>query len=114
MTETCIFCKIIKKDLPAIIVFENEEFIVFHDKNPISELHLLLVTKKHIESLQSISINDSEWLGRMIALIPEIIIQNGCKNGFRVISNAGTNSGQEIPHLHFHIIGGNSLHKKIL
>lgn len=115
MTEaSCIFCKIIKKDLPATIVFENEEFIAFYDRNPIAKIHLLLVTRKHIESLQNISANDCEWLGRMLVIIPKIAIANGCKDGFRIVSNAGTNSGQEVPHLHFHILGGGDLHRKIL
>ncbi|AGF48047.1 cell-cycle regulation hit-like protein [Candidatus Kinetoplastibacterium oncopeltii TCC290E] len=114
MNDDCIFCKIIKKDLPAKIVFEDKEFIVFCDKNPIAKLHLLLVTRTHIESLQNISNNDSEWLGRMISIIPKLAIDNGCKDGFRIVSNAGINSGQEVPHLHFHILGGRDLHRKML
>ncbi|AGF48741.1 cell-cycle regulation hit-like protein [Candidatus Kinetoplastibacterium galatii TCC219] len=100
--------------MPAKIVFEDKEFIVFHDKNPIAKLHLLLVTRKHIESLRNISTNDSEWLGRMMAIIPKIAIDNGYIDGFRIISNSGTNAGQEVPHLHFHILGGNRLYREML
>ncbi|AGF46577.1 Hit-like protein involved in cell-cycle regulation [Candidatus Kinetoplastibacterium desouzaii TCC079E] len=101
----CIFCKIANKLLPADIVFENELFIAFHDLKPLAPVHILLIPKKHVASLQDVTMDDEYWLGKMLLLAPKIATQNDCKDGFRVVSNAGISSGQEVFHLHFHILG---------
>ncbi len=110
MSENCLFCRIVKKEIPADVVFEDHEFVVFKDINPAAPIHLLLVPKHHVVSLQDIGPSDSEWLGRMMALVPKIALENGCApgqdGGFRLVANSGAHGGQEVGHLHFHIMGG--------
>ncbi|AFZ83042.1 histidine triad nucleotide-binding protein [Candidatus Kinetoplastidibacterium crithidiae] len=108
--KNCIFCKIVEKKLPANIIFEDDYFLAFHDIKPAAPVHLLLIPKKHIESINHTDKNDEIWLGKMLLLIPKIAFDNGCKpgidGGFRIINNCGAAVGQEVLHLHFHILGG--------
>ena len=110
MSSQCIFCQIIQGAIPSRKVFENDEFLAFHDINPAAPVHLLLVPKRHIASLQDVTAGDADWLGRMIALAPQLARDNGCRpgpqGGFRLTVNAGADGGQEVAHLHFHIMGG--------
>lgn len=110
MSHDCLFCKIAKGDIPARKAYEDDEFLAFHDINPAAPVHLLLIPKRHVESMQDIGPADAEWLGRMMALVPKIADDNGCRpgpeGGFRLLANTGIDGGQEIAHLHFHIIGG--------
>jgi len=110
MSDHCVFCKIIQGDIPSRKVFENDEFLAFHDINPAAPVHLLLVSKRHIVSLQDVVDDDADWLGRMMALAPRLARDNGCRpgpqGGFRLVVNVGADGGQEIAHLHFHIMGG--------
>lgn len=110
MSDSCIFCKIIKGDIPSQKVYEDDEFVVFHDINPAAPVHLLLVPRQHIVSLQHVTAADYEWLGRMMALVPKIAAENGCtpghEGGFRIVANSGAHGGQEVDHLHIHIMGG--------
>lgn len=110
MSENCIFCKIAKKEIPSKKVYEDEDFYVFHDINPAAPVHLLLIPKRHIVSLQDTGPDDAQWLGKMMALVPQLASDNGCRpgpdGGFRVVVNNGVDGGQEVAHLHFHIIGG--------
>ena len=110
MSENNVFAKIIRGEIPAKKVYEDDEFLAFHDIEPAAPIHLLLIPKRHIVSLQDVKPEDAEWLGRMMALIPKIAFENGCKpgpdGGFRVVTNSGRHGGQEVPHLHFHILGG--------
>ncbi|HLS52137.1 MAG TPA: histidine triad nucleotide-binding protein [Burkholderiaceae bacterium] len=110
MSDNCLFCKIVKNEIPSEKVFENDEFLVFHDINPAAPVHLLLIPKHHVSSMADITADDAPWLGRMMALIPQLAFENGCNptpaGGFRVVANTGDEGGQEIDHLHFHIIGG--------
>lgn len=108
--STCLFCKIAAGEIPSKKVFENEEMLVFHDINPAAPVHLLVIPKHHVTSMQDITEADAGWLGRMMAAIPKIAADNGCRpgpdGGFRVVANSGADGGQEVGHLHFHIIGG--------
>lgn len=110
MSENNIFARIIRGEIPARKVYEDDEFLAFHDINPAAPVHLLLIPKRHIVSLQDVKPEDAEWLGRLMALIPRLAQENGCRpgseGGFRVVTNSGADGGQEVPHLHFHIIGG--------
>lgn len=110
MTDNCLFCKIAKGEIPAKKVYEDNEFLVFHDINPAASVHLLLIPKHHVSSMQEIGDSDAPWLGRMMALVPRLAREQGCRpgpdGGFRVVVNTGVDGGQEIDHLHFHIIGG--------
>lgn len=112
--EDCIFCKIIKKEIPSSIVYEDGEIIAFRDINPAAPVHILVIPKKHISSLVEIEEEDEALIGKIYAIINKIAKQEGIdKKGFRVIVNCGEDGGQEVKHLHFHILGGKKLGVKI-
>ncbi len=106
----CLFCKIVAKQIPAKVVYEDEEFFAFHDINPWASVHFLLIPKVHIASMAQIEPAHAPLLGRMLALVPKLALQEGCnpypKGGFRLQANTGVEGGQEVQHLHFHVIGG--------
>lgn len=110
MSDNCIFCKIARGEIPAKKVFEDDEFVAFHDINPAAPVHLLLIPRRHVASLQDIAEGDAGWLGRMTVLASRLAAGNGCNpgpdGGFRLMANSGAEGGQEVPHLHFHILGG--------
>ncbi len=110
MSESCLFCKIVRGEIPSTMVYEDDEFVAFKDIHPAAPIHLLLVPRRHIVSLQDVGPADREWLGRMMALVPQIALDNGCvagpDGGFRLVANSGTHGGQEVDHLHLHIMGG--------
>ncbi len=110
MSEHCLFCKIVRKEIPAKIVHEDDDCVVFHDIHPAAPVHLLMIPKQHILSLQTVNPEDAAWLGRMMTLAPGLALANGCipgpEGGFRLLANSGRDGGQEVDHLHFHIIGG--------
>ncbi|KOF52798.1 MULTISPECIES: histidine triad nucleotide-binding protein [unclassified Achromobacter] len=110
MSENCIFCKIAAGDIPSRKVYEDEDFVAFHDINPAAPVHLLVIPRRHVTSMQDITGEDAPWLGRMMTLAPRLAAENGCTpgpdGGFRIMINSGAEGGQEVPHLHFHIIGG--------
>ena len=112
--ENCIFCKIIKREIPSSIVYEDEEIIAFRDVNPVAPIHILVIPKKHINSLIDLKQEDEKVIGRIYTVINKIANQEGIdKRGFRVVVNCGEDGGQEVKHLHFHIIGGKKLGIKI-
>ncbi len=102
----CLFCRIVRGDIPARKVFEDDQVIAFHDINPARPMHLLVVPKRHIESLQAVTAADEPVLGRMLAVAKQLANENGSPDGFRVIINNGRVGGQEVPHLHAHLVGG--------
>lgn len=110
MSDNCLFCKIAKGEIPTNKVYEDDDFMAFHDINPAAPVHLLLIPKHHIVSMNEIQPDDALWLGRMLTLVPKLALDNGCRpgaeGGFRLLTNTGADGGQEIAHLHFHIIGG--------
>ena len=113
--EDCIFCKIIKKEIPSEIVYEDERVIAFKDVNPAAPIHILVVPKKHIVNLLEVSKEDSDLISYMYQVINTIAIENEfAEKGFRVIVNCGKDSGQEVMHLHFHVLAGKKLGDKIV
>ena len=102
----CLFCRIVRGEIPARKVFEDDLVIAFHDINPARPMHLLVVPKRHLESLQSVTVADEPVLGRMLAVANQLANENGSPDGFRVIINNGRIGGQEVPHLHAHLVGG--------
>jgi histidine triad (HIT) family protein len=106
----CLFCKIAAKKIPSRVVYEDDEFFAFHDINPWAPIHFLVIPKRHIVSLAHIAGEDAGLMGRLMALIPKLAQQEGCnpypEGGFRVVTNTGKEGGQEIHHLHFHVMGG--------
>lgn len=108
MKDDCIFCKIINNEIPSTKVYEDDTIIAFNDINPIAPIHILVVPKVHIESLMELE--DKELLNHIIEVIKSIAKEQKIdKDGFRVVTNIGENAGQEVKHLHFHVIGGKKL-----
>ncbi len=113
--EDCIFCKIIKGEIPSNKVYEDDEILAFHDVNPAAPIHILVIPKKHIKSLVDLQKDDEELIGKIYGIINKIAEEQGFKDdGFRVIVNCGKNGGQEVMHLHFHILAGKKLGEKIV
>ena len=106
----CLFCKIAAKKIPSKIVYEDEEFYAFHDINPWAPVHFLIIPKAHIISMAHVGDAHAGLLGRMMALVPKLAAQEGCNpypaGGFRLVTNTGAEGGQEVHHLHFHVMGG--------
>ncbi len=103
----CVFCKIVRGELPAKVVYEDDLIMAFHDINPQRKVHVLVIPKKHIESVNEIKPEDKELMGHLWVKIPEIAKKLGiAENGYRIIVNTGYHGGQEVPHIHFHILGG--------
>ena len=103
----CLFCKIVNKEIPANIIAENDNFLAFHDINPKAPVHILAIPKQHVDSFSEVS---PETISGMTSFIQEIAKEVKIeKSGYRVITNIGENGGQEVKHLHFHILGGTKL-----
>ncbi|MEY3651559.1 MAG: Protein HitA [Pseudomonadota bacterium] len=108
MSADCIFCKIAKGEIPSNKIFEDEDFIVFHDIKPIAPVHFLIVPKAHIESLLSTEVTHKDLLGKALLMAPKLALQLGLK-GFRTMINTGREGGQEVFHLHIHVFGGSAV-----
>ncbi len=104
--DDCLFCKIVRGEIPSRNVFEDDEIFAFHDINPARPVHLLVIPKRHITSLANVSESDAPVLGRILAVANQLASENGSPDGFRLIINTGRIGGQEVPHLHAHIVGG--------
>lgn len=106
----CLFCKIVAGKIPSRVVYQDEEIFVFHDINPWAPVHFLMIPKRHIASMAQIGPEHAALLGRMMALVPQLALQEGCNpypdGGFRILSNTGAEGRQEVPHLHIHVMGG--------
>ena len=112
--EDCVFCKIIKGEIPSTKVYEDEEILAFKDINPVTPVHILVIPKKHITSLNEIELEDQMLIGKIFTVIKKIAKDQGiAENGYRVIANCGEDGGQEVKHLHFHILGGKKLGTKV-
>ena len=113
--EECVFCKIIKREIPSNIVYEDDRVIAFYDVNPAAPIHILVVPKKHIETLLDVSEKDGDLISYIYKIINKIAKDEGfADNGFRVIANCGEDSGQEVKHIHFHVLAGKKLGAKIV
>ena len=104
--ENCIFCKIVRGEIPAQKVYEDAEVLAFNDVRPAAPVHVLLVPKAHIASLYEADLAQAPLLGRMLGLTGRIAREQGATDGFRTIVNTGRVGGQEVYHLHIHLIGG--------
>lgn len=107
MNSSCIFCKIISKEIPSKIVYEDEEVLSFYDINPQAPVHLLLIPKKHIPSLAEISESDQTILGKLLFSASKIAKKVGIsEDGYRLVINTNRDAQQTVFHIHIHIIGG--------
>lgn len=106
----CLFCKIAAKQIPSRPVYEDDEFYAFHDIHPWAPVHFLIIPKAHIPSMAQITAAHAPMMGRMMALVAQLADKEGCnpypQGGFRLVTNTGVEGGQEINHLHFHVMGG--------
>ena len=109
----CLFCSIIKGEIPSKKVFENEKVFAFHDINPQAPVHVLVVPKEHIASLDEVTAENSSAVAAVAEAIPEVAKKCGLKNGYRVVSNVGEDGRQSVMHLHFHLMGGKKLSEKM-
>ena len=106
----CLFCKIAAGEIPSAKVYEDEEILAFRDIAPKAPVHILLIPKKHLASLAEAGPDDAAWLGKMQLLARQLAEKEGvAESGFRVLTNSGPNSGQEVAHLHYHLLGGEPL-----
>lgn len=112
--EDCLFCKIIKGEIPANKVYEDEEILAFYDINPQAPIHILVIPKKHITSLAHMEKEDEAIVGKIYGVINKIAEDKGFKEDwYRVVVNCGKNAGQTVMHLHFHILAGRKFGEKI-
>lgn len=110
----CIFCKISKKEIPSNIVFEDEEIIAFKDINPIAPVHVLIIPRKHITSVADIKDGDEVLTGRMVLRAKKIAEEMKiAEGGYKLLFRVGKNGGQEIGHMHLHLLGGARLYENI-
>ncbi len=109
--DDCIFCKIAQKELSSEVVYETNEVIAFRDVAPVAPTHILLIPKKHIQSLSQLEKNDrADLMPKMYDAIDELVKKEGLnEKGYRVVSNTGKEGGQTVNHLHFHLLGGRSM-----
>ncbi|MBQ0004655.1 MAG: histidine triad nucleotide-binding protein [Clostridiales bacterium] len=107
--EDCIFCKLANGEIPTEMVYQDGLCACFRDAAPQAPVHLLLVPKVHIQSLNQLDVQESELMGHMMLKIKDIAAKEGLENGYRVVINTGADGGQTVPHLHMHILGKRSL-----
>lgn len=107
--ENCLFCKIVKGDIPSTKVYEDELVLAFRDIAPMAPTHILMIPKTHIGSVNEVNAENAAVVAHIFTLIPKIAAAEGLENGYRVVSNCGSDAGQSVHHLHFHILGGKPL-----
>jgi histidine triad (HIT) family protein len=107
----CIFCKIVAGEIPNNTVLEDDEFLAFYDIEPQAKTHILVIPKKHFESFEEV---DNDTMAKMTEFIKKVSKKADInKNGYRLITNIGSDGGQEVPHLHFHLLGGQKIGKLV-
>lgn len=109
LKDDCVFCKIIKGEIPSAKVYEDDKMLVFKDIEPKAKIHLLAVLKTHFKLLSDMGENEADLLKYMLRKIPQIAEENGLGNGYRLVVNQGEDAGQSVFHLHVHILGGETL-----
>ncbi|SHI70978.1 histidine triad nucleotide-binding protein [Lutispora thermophila] len=108
--ENCIFCKIVKGEIPCNKVYEDDKVIAFNDINPEAPVHVLVVPKTHIKSIMDLSGDEHQLISHVFKVISEIAKDlKLSEKGFRIVNNIGEDGGQTVPHIHFHILGGRSM-----
>ena len=107
--SNCLFCKIVAGEIPSTKVYEDELVLAFRDIAPQAPTHILVVPKTHIQDCNGITADNSAVVARIFEVIPQIAKAEGLVNGYRVVSNCGSDAGQTVSHLHFHILGGKAL-----
>ena len=107
MGSDCIFCKIAKKEIPADVVYEDDDFLAFKDLNPQAPVHVLFIPKEHVATLDELGEADAGKIGKLFLKIKDAARKEGiARDGYRVVANCNRNAGQEVFHVHFHLLGG--------
>lgn len=109
----CLFCKIIKGEIPSTKVYENDHVYAFRDINPQMPVHIIVVPKVHMASVDDVDTENSIYVAKIFEAVPEIAKSEGLTNGYRVITNCGDDACQSVKHLHFHILGGGKMADKM-
>jgi len=106
----CIFCKIINKEIPSTVVYEDDDILAFKDINPMAPIHVLIIPKKHISGLSEMTEEDIAVVGKIQLIAKKIAQEMGIEyTGYRVVSNCGDDAGQTVKHLHYHLLGGKKM-----
>lgn len=109
----CLFCAIKDGQIPSAKVYEDEWVYAFRDINPQAPVHVLVIPKEHIASVNEVTAENAAFVARVLEAIPKIAAAEGLTNGYRIISNVGNDGCQSVPHLHFHLVGGKKLSEKM-
>ena len=110
----CIFCKIVQREIPGDIVYEDKELTAFKDIQPLAPVHIVIIPKMHLRSVNDITPEHEPLIGRLFGAIRRLAEEFGVnESGYRVVTNMGTDGGQIVGHLHFHLLGGQALNTKI-
>lgn len=104
--ENCIFCKIGQKQIPATVVYEDDQLLAFKDLNPVAPVHVLIIPKVHLNSLNDVTPEQIPLVGHLLNTVKTIAETCGIQDGYRLVSNCGADGGQTVEHLHFHLVGG--------
>ena len=112
--QNCLFCRIVKGEIPSRKVYEDEEIYAFHDIHPVAPVHFMIIPKQHIASLMNADMRHQMVLGHILAKANELAVSQGLTEGFRTINNSGRIWMQEVYHLHVHILGGTAPHGAML
>lgn len=102
----CLFCRIVAGEIPSKKAYEDDHLFAFHDINPAAPVHMLIIPKRHLATLFEATEAERDLLGRMLALAPRLAETHGAQGGFRTVINTGQDGGQEVYHLHLHVMGG--------
>lgn len=101
----CIFCKIIAKEIPSKIIFEDDDVLVFHDINPSADVHFLIIPKEHITSMLDLTNQHQQLMGKIMVMANSLALEHSLNKGYKTLINTGKNGGQEVFHLHVHVLG---------
>ena len=107
--ENCLFCKIVRGEIPSAKVYEDEFVLAFRDIAPMAPTHILVIPKTHIASVNEVNAENAAIVAHIFTVIPQIAAAEKLEGGYRVVSNCGPDAGQTVHHLHFHILGGKQL-----
>jgi histidine triad (HIT) family protein len=106
MSADCLFCKIVRGEIPSRKIYEDDDVLAFHDIHPLAPVHFMIIPKRHIASLADCDMSHQALLGKLMAVVPRLAREQGSTDGFRTIINTGRVGRQEVYHLHIHVIGG--------
>lgn len=105
----CLFCKIAGKEIDSDIVFESDEVVAFRDINPAAPTHILVIPRRHVESVRDLTSDDADELAEIMTTLTSLADKEGLERGYRIVTNVGSDAGQSVHHLHFHLLGGRGM-----